>query len=382
MHVPRKLFYVETALQPHSNHRAIQQMAPPRRPPVKHLPAPAAEPTLGRALQELNGTLILICIPSRCAFVERLVSRMGIPAQRFIVIRPAMKEQIDSPLIADMIERGMLSPRFPGILDFGPRPPEHLEDQKQLRGRVACALSHRLAHETFLRSAFDTALIIEDDVRLDMAARGKQEAMYDVLVRSKRNWDVMYLGSCYEYCSYPHTPCVWTPARTLLMTSYLLLPCCLSPLHATLSLRVTHVCMCITRMCRYMWAGQTLVKHAIFPRCLHAAVFTRNGSSMALGAMRNLSNPVDDTIAHVIRQVHPLLLVSGFAFLGFPRTQSSFCSVMNVRRAWACTLDVHAHIMHMRTHIRIHRGGCRAGSLSRTSSSRIAYVSGLLLATS
>ena len=249
--IHRRLFFVHMVLQLHLPLKHV--MAPPRRPSVMQLPAPAAQPTLASALEELNGALFLICVPARCAHVRRLVFRMRIPKQRFVVISASLKQQIHQSGIVDMLHRGMLSTHFPGLHDLRPNSTSmaaarhHQIHKSLLVGRLACATSHRRAHETFLKSAFDTVVIIEDDVRLDMAATSKQEEIYVALVRSKRDWDVLYLGSCYEHCSTKETRYVWAAVRTFFIVPGSpvlspISPCTIDVAHVRNCTFTSHVC--------------------------------------------------------------------------------------------------------------------------------------------
>jgi GR25 family glycosyltransferase involved in LPS biosynthesis len=120
-----------------------------------------------------------IALPERLTNIKNVLDSYNIRGTR---IEPVLKDRLRAE---SFVQDGLIQSRY----------------GRANRGRVACHLSHLKALETFLDTEAETALILEDDLKVC-----KNFELYQRRINSLAQeiplleWDVLYLGHCWARC--------------------------------------------------------------------------------------------------------------------------------------------------------------------------------------
>lgn len=131
------------------------------------------DPSLPQAsLQQLVGKVVVVAIPQRRQHIEQALRSFGLSPTGCHFIEPVLKADVRTQ---------------PGFR----------------RGQVACYKSHMRALTAFLQDpTAQTALILEDDIEpcSNVSIHRRRVAALQQELQQVREWDVVYLGRCYDNC--------------------------------------------------------------------------------------------------------------------------------------------------------------------------------------
>ncbi|RIB30805.1 hypothetical protein C2G38_2026579 [Gigaspora rosea] len=82
---------------------------------------------------------------------------------------------------------------FPAVSKFDRKELEKFNSGKLLTSQKACYISHYKVYQSIIANGYDSALILEDDVDIEMNI---VNIMTDILPNLPSGWDLLYLGHC------------------------------------------------------------------------------------------------------------------------------------------------------------------------------------------
>ena len=156
---------------------------------------------LREALVSTQTHVFILSLPGRRAHASIMIEALGISEDQHTVIESTQASFFSKDVVAALVENGTITPAAQSRSESSGAK----WYEKITPGRLGCWRSHMKAHRAFIRSDYNQAIFLEDDIDLGQLQDPTsgllvRERLATVLMRPPPSADAIYLGYCHEAC--------------------------------------------------------------------------------------------------------------------------------------------------------------------------------------